>query len=206
WALIFEPGFSTAEIVTDVSGRGVGMDVVKRNITSLGGSIVLDSAAGAGTRVSIRLPLTLAIMDGLAVAVGEERYIVPLAGILESLQVEQRKLRSVAGQGLVLDTRNEFLPVVFLSTFFGIGSRRDQRAPEAPEMIVVVEAEGVKIALAVDELLGQNQVVVKSLDANYRRVPGLAGATIMGDGRVACILDLAAIVRYRTPAEVTTLH
>ncbi|MDQ6619009.1 MAG: chemotaxis protein CheW [Pseudomonadota bacterium] len=206
WALIFEPGFSTAEVVTDVSGRGVGMDVVKRNIASLSGSILIDSRPGAGTRVSIRLPLTLAIMDGLAVAVGEERYIVPLAGILESLQTDRATLRSVAGQGLVIDVRDEFLPVVFLSTLFGIASRQGDCAAASPVMIVVVETEGTKVALAVDELLGQNQVVVKSLDANYRRVPGLAGATIMGDGRVACILDLGAIVRHSSPAQHITLH
>jgi len=206
WAFVFEPGFSTADVVTDISGRGVGMDVVKKNIASLGGSIVLESVQGSGTRISIRLPLTLAIMDGLAVGVGEERYIIPLAGILESLHVDQNRLRSVAGQGLVVDVRNEFVPVVYLSSFFGIAPRRVARAQDAPEMIVVVETEGAKVALAVDELLGQNQVVVKSLDANYRRVRGLAGATIMGDGRVACILDLAAIVRHRASAPSSTVH
>ncbi len=202
WNLIFEPGFSTAEVITDVSGRGVGMDVVKRNIGNLSGSIALESTHGAGTRVSIRLPLTLAIMDGLAVAVGEERYIVPLAGILESLQAAPGSLRPVARQGLVMEVRGEFLPVVFLSTLFGTPAPQNR----APAMVVVVEAEGTKVALAVDELLGQHQVVVKSLDAHYRRVAGLAGATIMGDGRVACILDLAAIVRDRRRLEYATLH
>ena len=206
WAFVFEPGFSTADVVTDISGRGVGMDVVKKNIASLGGSIVLESVQGSGTRISIRLPLTLAIMDGLAVGVGDERYIIPLAGILESLQVDQQRLRSVAGQGVVVDVRNEFVPVVYLSSFFGIAPRGVARAQDGPEMIVVVETEGAKVALAVDELLGQNQVVVKSLDANYRRVRGLAGATIMGDGRVACILDLAAIVRHRASAPSSTVH
>ncbi|MEP7206007.1 MAG: chemotaxis protein CheA [Casimicrobiaceae bacterium] len=201
WNLVFEPGFSTAETVTDISGRGVGMDVVKRNVANLSGSIALTSTPGTGTCVSIRLPLTLAIMEGLAVSVGDECYIVPLAGIVESLQAAGAQLRSIAGQGRVVAVRDRFLPVVSLASVVG---RPSLASPEA--MFVVVEAEGTSIALAVDELLGQHQVVVKSLDTHYRHTPGFAGATIMGDGRVACILDLGAIVRQHQGDARPVLH
>jgi two-component system chemotaxis sensor kinase CheA len=192
WNLIFEPGFSTAEVVTDVSGRGVGMDVVRRNIGALGGSVDIESAEGVGTRMTVRLPLTLAIMDGMSVAIGGETYILPLASVVESLQADARVLRPVAGQGRVLDVRGEYLPVIRLADVFPPGM-----APvhKDAEMIVIVEADGVKSALVVDELVGQHQVVVKSLESNYRRQPGISGATIMGDGRVALILDISALVR-----------
>lgn len=192
WNLIFEPGFSTAEVVTDVSGRGVGMDVVRRNIGALGGSVEIDSATGLGTRMTVRLPLTLAIMDGMSVAIGGEVYILPLASVVESLQADARALRPVASQGRVLDVRGEYLPVIRLADVF-------PPAVPAPvcatEMIVIVETDGVKAALVVDELVGQHQVVVKSLETNFRRQPGIAGATIMGDGRVALILDVAALIK-----------
>jgi two-component system chemotaxis sensor kinase CheA len=192
WQLVFEAGFSTADKVTDISGRGVGMDVVKRNIAELGGSVEIDSATGFGTRMIVRLPLTLAIIDGMSVAVGDDVYILPLATVVESLQASSRAVRSVAGGGYVVEVREDYLPVVSLHDLFP-GSR--QRAQGKEEIMLVVESEGVKNAFLVDELLGQQQVVVKSLEANYRRVPGVSGATIMGDGRVALILDVPALVR-----------
>jgi two-component system chemotaxis sensor kinase CheA len=194
WGLIFEPGFSTAEFVTDVSGRGVGMDVVRRNIGELGGTIDIDSVPGHGTRITVRLPLTLAIMDGMSVAIGAETYILPLASIVESLQVGDDQVRSVAGRGLVIDVRGEYLPVVSMHELFVNGPVQGARASGT---MVIVESDGTRIALLVDALLGQHQVVVKSLDANYRKVHGISGATIMGDGRVALILDPAALTRNR---------
>jgi two-component system chemotaxis sensor kinase CheA len=193
WNLIFEPGFSTAEVVTDVSGRGVGMDVVRRNIAALGGSVEIDSATGLGTRITVRLPLTLAIMDGMSVASGGDTYILPLASVVESLQADSRVLRPVAGQGRVLEVRGEYLPVLRLADAFPPDEPARKRG--ATEIIVIVEADGVKTALVVDELLGQHQVVVKSLETNYRRQPGLSGATIMGDGRVALILDISGLIK-----------
>ena len=192
WNLIFEPGFSTAEVVTDVSGRGVGMDVVRRNISALGGSVEIDSAAGLGTRMTVRLPLTLAIMDGMSIAIGGENYILPLASVIESMQTDSKALRPVAGQGRVLEVRGEYLPVLKLAELFPPAKAATDRAVE---MIVIVEADGVKSALVVDELVGQHQVVVKSLETNYRRQQGISGATIMGDGRVALILDIAALIK-----------
>jgi two-component system chemotaxis sensor kinase CheA len=189
--LIFEPGFSTAEQVTDLSGRGVGMDVVRRNIKALGGQIEIDSLSGIGTRITVRLPLTLAILDGMSVAVGDEIYILPLSSVVESMPVAPGDIRSVARQGRVIAVHGEFLPVVELCELFG------QAAPggeTSRNIMAVVAADGLKVALPVDALLGQQQVVIKSLEANYRRVPGVSAATIMGDGRVALILDVAAIV------------
>jgi two-component system chemotaxis sensor kinase CheA len=194
WNLIFEPGFSTAQVVTDLSGRGVGMDVVRRNISALGGSVEIESVRGIGTRMTVRLPLTLAIMDGMSVAVGSEVYILPLASILESLQVDDGQVRAIAGHGLVIDVRGEFLPVLSMHELFVNGAALGARASGT---MVVVESDGAKVALLVDELLGQHQVVVKSLEANYRKVPGISGATIMGDGRVALILDVATLTRLR---------
>jgi two-component system, chemotaxis family, sensor kinase CheA len=191
WQLIFEAGFSTAEIVTDVSGRGVGMDVVKRNIGELGGTVEIASVAGHGTRMTIRLPLTLAIMDGMSVGVGGETYILPLAAVVESLQPGAADLRTVAGHGRVVEVRAEYLPVVAMRDVHGLPPRTDGAA----DILVVVESEGAKTALLVDELLGQQQIVVKNLERNYRRVHGVSGATILGDGSVALILDVPALVR-----------
>jgi two-component system chemotaxis sensor kinase CheA len=190
--LIFEPGFSTADQVTEVSGRGVGMDVVRRNILSLGGTVELDSAEGYGTTVTVRLPLTLAIMDGMSVAVGDETYILPLASVIESIKLDHGRIRSIAGANRVIEVRQDFLPVVALDEVFQVP--RFEEASRAGIMIVV-EAEGARVALLVDELLGQHQVVVKNLEANYRKVPGVSGATILGDGRVALILDVGHMVR-----------
>jgi two-component system chemotaxis sensor kinase CheA len=194
WDLIFAPGFSTADAVTDVSGRGVGMDVVKRNITSLGGSVEIDSAEGHGMSVKVRLPLTLAIMDGMSVGIAGECYILPLSSVIESFQVEPGKIRTLGGEGRVVQVRDEFMPVLDLEQVFDVPRGATARSHS---IMVVVEAEGRRVALLVDELLGQQQVVVKNLEANYRSVDDVSGATIMGDGRVALILDVGALVRRR---------
>jgi len=192
WGLIFAPGFSTADQVTDVSGRGVGMDVVKKNITSLGGTVEIDSAEGYGMKVSVRLPLTLAIMDGMSVGVGEEVYILPLSSVVESFQVQSDTIKTVGGSGRVVEVRDEYMPVVELEQVFNV-PRFDFE--HVSSIMVVVEAEGGRVAMLVDELLGQQQVVVKNLEANYRKVQDVSGATIMGDGRVALILDVGSLVR-----------
>ncbi|MBT9487848.1 MAG: chemotaxis protein CheW, partial [Rubrivivax sp.] len=192
WGLIFAPGFSTAEQVTDVSGRGVGMDVVKKNITSLGGTVEIDSAEGYGMSVRVRLPLTLAIMDGMSVGVGEEVYILPLGSVVESFQVQSDTIKTIGGRGRVVQVRDEYMPVVDLEKVFEV-PRFDFE--HVSNIMVVVEAEGGRVALLVDELLGQQQVVVKNLESNYRRVEDVSGATIMGDGRVALILDIGSLVR-----------
>ncbi|MGI4717431.1 MAG: chemotaxis protein CheA [Janthinobacterium lividum] len=192
WQLIFAPGFSTAEQVTDVSGRGVGMDVVKRNIASMGGTVDIRSARGFGTTISISLPLTLAILDGMSIRSGEEIYILPLSFVVESLQPAPEDIRDIAGRGRVLKVRGEYLPLIPLYQMFDI----EPHVTEPNEGIVVIlETEGKKAALFVDELVGQQQVVVKNLEANYRKVAGISGATILGDGGVALILDVAALVR-----------
>ncbi|MDP1557314.1 MAG: chemotaxis protein CheA [Nitrosomonas sp.] len=191
WMLIFEAGFSTAEVITDVSGRGVGMDVVKRNIQSMGGRIEIDSAFGVGTRISIRLPLTLAILDGLSVAVGDQMFIVPLTYIIESLQPTASDIKTVSGHGCVVQVRGEYLPVIALHEIFNL---RPHSTEIHNGILVILEAEGHKAAMFVDALIGQHQVVIKSLESNYRRVQGVSGATIMGDGKVALILDTAALV------------
>jgi two-component system, chemotaxis family, sensor kinase CheA len=197
WDLIFAPGFSTAEAVTDVSGRGVGMDVVRRNILALGGNVQLSSALGRGTRVSIRLPLTLAILDGMSVRVGTETFIVPLGFIIESLQGDGLELRPVGRDGTVVRVRDEYLPVMPLATLFGM--------PPTGQcgVFVVLEAENRKLALGVDELLGQHQVVVKNLETNYRRVGGISGATILGDGKVSLILDVNSIIQMAGTADLS---
>jgi two-component system chemotaxis sensor kinase CheA len=192
WGLIFAPGFSTADVVTDVSGRGVGMDVVKKNITALGGTVEIDSAEGYGMSVKVRLPLTLAIMDGMSVGVGEEVYILPLSSVIESFQVEPGVIKTIGGSGRVVEVREEFMPVLELERVFGV-PRFDFE--NVGGIMVVAEAEGGRVGLLVDQLLGQQQVVVKNLEANYRRVDDISGATIMGDGRVALILDVASLVR-----------
>jgi two-component system chemotaxis sensor kinase CheA len=191
WLLIFEAGFSTADIVTDVSGRGVGMDVVKRNIQGMGGRIDIESALGVGTRISIRLPLTLAILDGLSVAVGDQMFIVPLNYIIESMQPTANDIKTVSGHGRVVQVRGEYLPVIALHEVFNL---HPNVTAVHEGILVILEAEGHKAALFVDDLIGQHQVVIKSLESNYRRVQGVSGATIMGDGKVALILDTAALV------------
>jgi two-component system chemotaxis sensor kinase CheA len=192
WQLIFAPGFSTAEIVTDVSGRGVGMDVVKRNIAAMGGSVDIRSARGFGTTISISLPLTLAILDGMSIRCGEEIYILPLGFVVESLQPAKDEIKEISGRGRVIKVRGEYLPLIPLYQMFDI----EPRFTDPSEAIVVIlETEGRRAALFVDELVGQQQVVVKNLEANYRKVAGISGATILGDGGVALILDVAALLR-----------
>jgi two-component system chemotaxis sensor kinase CheA len=192
WQIIFAPGFSTATVVTDVSGRGVGMDVVKRNIESISGRIEITSQHGQGSIMTIRLPLTLAILDGLSIAVGEQIYIVPLGFISESLQPKSSDIKEISGQGEVVQVRGEYLPLIALHKLFNI---QPKITNPAEGILVLLEAEGKKIALFVDELVGQHQVVIKSLETNYRKVPGVSGATIMGDGRVAMIIDVGALVK-----------
>ncbi len=192
WQLIFAPGFSTAEVVTDVSGRGVGMDVVKRNIAALNGTVEIDSAEGYGMKVSVRLPLTLAIMDGMSVGVGEEVYILPLSSVVESFQVKADAVSTVGQGSQLVKVRDEYMPVIELEKVFQI-PRFDFE--KSSDIMVVVESDGGRVALLVDELLGQQQVVVKNLESNYRKVPNVSGATILGDGKVALILDTGALVR-----------
>ncbi|TXH73316.1 chemotaxis protein CheA [Thiobacillus sp.] len=192
WQLIFAPGFSTAEVVTDVSGRGVGMDVVKRNITAMGGTVDIRSIPGTGTTIAISLPLTLAILDGMSVKVGEEIYILPLGYVIESLQPAAVDVKEVAGQGKVVKVREEYLPLIPLYQIFAIDPRFED---PSQGIIVILESDGKKAALLVDSLVGQQQVVVKNLESNFRKVAGISGATILGDGGVSLILDVSALLR-----------
>jgi len=189
--LIFLPGFSTAETVSNISGRGVGMDVVRRNIQALGGRITLQSRKGSGSRFLLSLPLTLAILDGMIVAVGRESYIVPLTNIVESLRPRRQDMHAVTGCGDVVAIRGQYVPLLYLARHFGVPNAVEDAASG---IVVVVETEGAEqMGLVVDELLGQQQVVVKSLEANYGEVEGIGGATILGNGRVALILDIAGL-------------
>ena len=190
FSMIFEPGFSTASTVTDISGRGVGMDVVKRSVESLNGAIGISSEPGRGVTFRIQLPLTLAILDGLLLRVGVQRFVLPLVSIMESIAPRRDQLRRVAGGGEVIVLRGEPLPLVRLSRLLGIDRENDAAAAG---LAVIVENRGKRLALVVDELLGQQQVVIKSLETNFRKVEGAAGATILGDGQPALILDIAAI-------------
>ena len=192
WQLIFAPGFSTADEVTDISGRGVGMDVVRRNIAAMGGAVEIRSTRGSGTTISISLPLTLAILDGMSVRVGEEIYILPLGYVVESLQPEAADLKDISGQGRVIRVRGEYLPLLALHDLFNI---TPQHLDPTAGILVILESEGRRAALFVDELVGQQQVVVKNLESNYRKVPGISGATILGDGGVSLIIDVAALLR-----------
>jgi len=192
WQLIFAPGFSTAEVVTDVSGRGVGMDVVKRNITAMGGTVDIRSVPGAGTTIAISLPLTLAILDGMSVRVGDEVYILPLGYVIESLQPVAADVKDIAGQGQVVKIREEYLPLIPLYQIFAI---EPNFTDPAQGIVVILEADGKKAALLVDALVGQQQVVVKNLESNFRKVAGISGATILGDGGVSLILDVSALLR-----------
>jgi len=192
YELLFEPGFSTADVVSDVSGRGVGMDVVKRNIMALGGGVDVKSVPGEGSTFTIRLPLTLAILDGQLVRVGDNTYIIPLVSIVESLLVDQKNVNEIAGKAEVYQLRSDYLPIIRLYEVFGV---EPERRSLDDGLLVVVEGDGKKGGLLVDELLGQQQVVIKSLETNFRRVEGLSGATILGDGTVALIVDVAGVVR-----------
>ncbi len=192
WQLIFAAGFSTAETITDVSGRGVGMDVVRRNIQDMGGHVEITSRAGQGTTIRIVLPLTLAILNGMSVQVGQEVYILPLNYVIESLQPLAKDVHAITSRDQVINVRGEYLALVELHKVFGVDGAVQQ---PTDGIVVIVQAEGARFALLVDQLVGQHQVVVKNLETNYRRVPGISAATILGDGNVALIIDVAALQR-----------
>jgi two-component system chemotaxis sensor kinase CheA len=192
YSFIFQAGFSTAKVVTDLSGRGVGMDIVRQAVQALGGSILLSSVPGKGARFRIRLPLTMAILEGLSLAVGDEVYILPLTSIVESIRPKSGEVRLVAGHAEMALVRGEVLPVLRLYEVFGATPRVTD---PTRALLVIVENDSRKVALLVDELIGQSQVVIKSLESNYRKVDGIAGATILGDGRVALIVDVPGLIR-----------
>lgn len=194
WQLIFAPGFSTAEQVTDISGRGVGMDVVKRNIQEMGGHVEIHSRGGQGTTTRIVLPLTLAILNGMSVKVGDEAYILPLSYVIESLQPLPEHLHSITADGHVIRVRGEYLPLIELHRVFDVAGAQTH---PTQGILVIVQADDSRFALLVDELLGQHQVVVKNLETNYRKVPGISAATILGDGSVAFIIDVGAMPRIQ---------
>ena len=188
--LIFMPGFSTAEVVSDLSGRGVGMDVVRRNIESLGGHVSVDSRPGEGSTFSVRLPLTLAILDGQLAKVAGDIYVVPLISIVESIQVSTEEINAIAGRASLYFFRDEYIPLINVREVFALGAPGEYD----DGLLVVIENGGVKAGLLVDELLEQQQVVIKSLENNYKRVEGVSGSTILGDGGVALILDVAGMI------------
>lgn len=192
WMLIFAPGFSTAEKVTDVSGRGVGMDVVRRNIQEMGGHVEIASEQNKGSTIRIILPLTLAILDGMSVRVADETYVLPLGAVMESLKLSEKSLYRMAGGELMLQVRGEYIPLITLQYVFGAGA---EPADINDSVAVILQSAGTRYALMVDQLIGQHQVVVKNLELNYRKVPGISAATILGDGSVALILDVAALAK-----------
>ena len=191
WRLIFEPGFSTAEQVTDVSGRGVGMDVVQRNIKALGGTVSITTERGQGTTFRLKLPLTLAIIEGLTVRVGAEIYIVPLMSILESVRPQRSWLKTVVGRGEIVDLRGDIIPIARLYRLLGCSS---EVTDPVQGLLIIVESEGQRGAILVDDILGQQQVVIKSLEQNFRKIAGIAGATILGNGQAAFILDVHGLL------------
>ena len=195
WGLIFEAGFSTAKEVTNLSGRGVGMDVVRRNITSLGGSVSVTSKKGEGTTIAIQVPLTLAVLDGMIVGVGDEQYIVPLEFVAEAFKPAEGDIKTVVNQASLVAVRGEHLPIVRLEDIVQLPAAGRDAVRRPDSLCLVVEVDQRRTALLVDSLIGQQQLVVKSLDTNLHPVPGLAGATILGDGRVALILDVSAFTR-----------
>ena len=192
YKLIMMPGFSTAEQITDISGRGVGLDVVANNVRSLRGSIDMESTKGKGTKFFIKLPLTLAIIDGMMVKIGEEKFIIPLTSIVEFIKASPKDIKSVEGTGKVLKLRDEYIPLAGLSRLLDIPAHKDD---PAEGLLVILRDASKKIALLVDNILGQEQVVTKSLKDNYQHVDGVAGATILGDGRVAVILDVPTLFK-----------
>jgi len=194
WGVIFEAGFSTAKEVTNLSGRGVGMDGVRRNITSLGGGVSVSSGKGEGTTITIQLPLTLAVLEGMIVGVGDEQYIVPLEFVAEAIMPGANEIKTIVNQASLVAVRGEHLPIINLSEVVQLPPHKP-KAPHETQLCLVVEVDNRRAALLVDQLIGQQQLVVKSLDANLHSVPGVAGATILGDGRVALILDVSAITR-----------
>ena len=195
WEVLFTPGFTTEPSITEVSGRGVGMDVVKRNIAAMCGSVHIQSTWGRGTTVTISLPLTLAIFDGMLIKTGGEIYILPLLAVVESLQPNPNQIYEITGNERVISVRDEYLPLICLHELFGINPQFSN--PE-DGMVVVVEGLGRKAALLVDSLLGQQQIVVKNIESNYRNIPGISGATILGDGSLSLILDVPSLLRIRS--------
>ena len=195
--LIFEPGFSTAEVITDVSGRGVGMDVVRRQIMGLRGRIEIRSVRGQGSTFLLRVPLTLAIIDGLIVGVGAERYIMPINSVREMLRPTQEMIFTMEGRSEMAMVRGDLLPVVRLDRRFSIPGAR-QNPAEA--LFIVVEAQGRRFCLLVDEMIGKQEVVIKNLGETFREVAGISGGAILGDGRVGLILDVNGVFRENANA------
>lgn len=191
WPLIFRPGFSTAEKITDVSGRGVGMDVVKKNIEALGGTVSIKTAAGKGTTFTLKLPLTLAIIEGMTVRVGQDTYIVPLLSILESIQPKADCVKTIVGKGELVNVRGTYLPMIRMYEVFCL---KPEYTEPTKAILLILETEGERVAVMVDEILGQQQVVIKSMEQNFRKVEGVAGATILGDGTVGFILDVRGLL------------
>jgi two-component system chemotaxis sensor kinase CheA len=198
WALIFKPGFSTAEKVTDVSGRGVGMDVVKRNIEELSGTVSIKTVPGKGTIFTLKLPLTLAIIEGMTVRVGKETYIVPLLSILESIQPKSLSIKTVVGKGELINVRSTYLPMMRLYDVFSL---QPEHTDPTKAILLILETEGERVAVMVDEILGQQQVVIKSMEQNFRKIAGVAGATILGDGTVGFILDVRGLLEIARRGE-----
>ena len=191
WPLIFKPGFSTAEKVTDVSGRGVGLDVVKRNIEALGGTVSIKTVAGNGTTFTLKLPLTLAIIEGMTIRVGHETYILPMLSIVESIQPKADRVKTIVGKGEVMNVRGTYHPMMRLYEVFGL---EPEHKDPTKAILMILETEGERVAVMVDEILGQQQVVIKSMEQNFRKVDGIAGATILGDGTVGFILDVRGLL------------
>ena len=191
WPLIFRPGFSTAETVTDVSGRGVGMDVVKRNLEALGGTVSIKTVPGKGTTFTLKLPLTLAIIEGMTIRVGHETYILPMLSIVESIQPKTGRVKTIVGKGEVMNVRGTYHPMMRLYEVFGL---EPEHKDPAKAILLILETEGERVAVMVDEILGQQQVVIKSMEQNFRKVEGIAGATILGDGTVGFILDVRGLL------------
>jgi two-component system, chemotaxis family, sensor kinase CheA len=191
WPLIFKPGFSTAEKITDVSGRGVGMDVVKRNIEALGGTVTIKTEQGKGATFTLKLPLTLAIIEGMTIRIGRETYIVPLLSILESIQPKEGMVKTVVGKGELINVRGTYLPVIRLYEVFAL---QPEYTLPTKAILLILETEGERVAVMVDEIVGQQQVVIKSMEQNFRKVEGIAGATILGDGTVGFILDVRGLL------------
>ncbi len=201
WPLIFKPGFSTAEKVTDVSGRGVGMDVVKRNIEGLGGTVSIKTALGKGTIFTLKLPLTLAIIEGMTVRVGKETYIVPLLSILESIQPKAGAIKTVVGKGELINVRETYLPMMRMYEVFSL---QPEYTDPTKAILLILETEGERVAVMVDEILGQQQVVIKSMEQNFHKVDGIAGATILGDGTVGFILDIRGLLEIARRGALVT--
>lgn len=192
WEIICTPGFSTADNVTDISGRGVGMDVVNRNIADLGGQVNVTTVAGKGCKISIRLPLTLAILDGMTVALGDNLFVIPLNAIIETQAAQPENIKGISNEGAMIRVRDEYLPIIAMHKALNIESNITD---VTQGMLVIVEAHGKKAALLFDSLVGQQQVVIKSLEANFRKINGISGATILGDGTVALIIDAPTIIK-----------